>query len=95
METSARKNECPITFEAFAEKGDQQPLVLPKCGHTFSKYGIAGLVAQARERMKGDVQPKRRGSRLHIQIKCPACSVQQNVRLRYRNILTLSAAFGV
>jgi hypothetical protein len=73
-------DECPITFEAFAEKGEQQPLVLPKCGHTFSKQGIAGLVAKAREQGNG-VPLKRRGSRLLIPIKCPACSVQQNVRL--------------
>ena len=73
-------DECPITFEAFAEKGDRQPLVLPKCGHTFSRYGIVGLVDQARARVKGGVQQKKRGARMNIAIKCPACNVQQSVR---------------
>lgn len=68
--------ECPITFETFEEKGRNQPLFLPGCGHTFSREGVQSLLKKTREE-EGLTGKRAKGK--PVGVKCPHCSLLQKV----------------
>ena len=74
---SASTMECPVTFDQYRESGEQQPLMLPACGHTICKRAVTRLVSQAQSQ---------RGSReVSVAIKCPCCA-QRQPKVRRVNI---------
>lgn len=55
---------CPVSEEDYEEKGPRQPVVLPACGHTFSRETVESLFKINKSK----------------KILCPLCSKQQSVR---------------
>lgn len=52
---------CPITEEPYQEKGPHQPLILPSCGHTFSRATVEGLLKLHKQK----------------RLVCPLCNTKQ------------------
>lgn len=79
---SVEPMECPITYELFADSGDNAPLMLSACGHTISAFAAAHLIATERTRMGNGP----------VAIRCPMCAQKQQVvccfdLVRYKNCL--------
>lgn len=72
------EDECPITLEVYQESGGQQPVKLPKCGHTFSHDGINMLIKE----LAKDVQPEQaKGKKGRFyNIRCPTCRHVSRIR---------------
>eukprot|EP00892_Ulva_mutabilis_P001130 jgi/Ulvmu1/11017/UM007_0197.1 len=69
--SSMEETECPVTLEEYTETGDQQPVKLPKCGHTYSRVGVSMLLVRARSLQ---AQGSSQGRRACVcQIRCPTC----------------------
>lgn len=60
---------CPISFEPFEAEGPHRPLVLPACGHTFSKHTVERL-------FETTVAQWRWGVRVQM-LECPLCNATQ------------------
>lgn len=85
---SAIAMECPITYEAFEDRGENMPIMLPACGHAISAVAAAQLVATAKAAQES------KAKNMPVAIKCPSCAqTQPQVRLFrvYKHNTTLSA----
>jgi hypothetical protein len=60
---SAGENRCSVSTEPFEEDGPNQPVILPGCGHTFSRDTVAKLIEHR------GLNP----------VKCPKCKKSQDI----------------
>ena len=67
--TYTEETECPITLEEYAESGDQQPVRLPQCGHSYSRAGVSMLL-RGSQQAQGNAK---RGRARTCPIQCPTC----------------------
>lgn len=63
--------ECPITYEAFEDRGENTPIMLPTCGHTISDVAAEQLVATAK------AAQEKNAKHIPVAMKCPSCAQKQ------------------